>query len=248
MDPILVKNCNPCMGTEKSSVPDSDKINSYKGDFKSPLQVMWYVPENDEVLKSHFPDSEIRSWIKDAADYHGIPHSMLAVILQQENNPNASGGLQVLQFGERTLTTFSAIIDEYLFDLVPDKISKGSSGFANMSYNTLRHAAEYTEQKYGKNPMPDDVRYRLLGYDQDTRIPGDDWKADLYYCAAHIRELIDRTTGQKCHSGELTMQQVKEVFKAYNGSGPKAEQYASDAMDKLKGAINGDVTLYFYEK
>lgn len=248
MDPILRIDCCSCSGTEKSTIADTDKIASYKGEFKSPLQFMWYVPEKNELLKIHIPDAEIRSWIKDAADYHGVPHAVLAVILQQENNPDASKTLQTLQFGERSLTTFTAILDKYLWDVMPDKISKGSSGFANMSYNTLKGAAEYTEKNYRKNPMPDDVRYRLLGYDQDTRVPGDDYKADLYYAAAHIRELIDRVTGNKCHSGELIREQIKAVFKAYNGSGKLADKYATDAMAKLDGAIAGHVTLCFYQR
>ena len=107
---------------------------------------------------------------------------------------------------------------------------------------------EYTENYYCKNPLPDDVRYRLLGWDQDTRIPGDDWKADLYYCAAHLRELIDRITGTRCHNSVLTLEEVEAIFTAYNGSGAAAQKYGADAMDKLREAQSGDTTLYFYEK
>jgi len=248
MDKFLCQECADCTGSEKTTVPGEKTIASYRGALKSPLSVMWYLPENNELLKVEISDTEVRSWIRDAADYHGIPHSVLAVILQQENNPDASARRQFLQFGERSVTTFSAVVDEYFFDLVPDKASKGSSGFANMSYNTLRDTAEYTEKLYGKNPMPDDVRYRLLGYDQDTRIPGDDYKADLYYCAAHIRQLIDRVVGQPCHAGALTHDQIRSVFKAYNGAGPLADKYATDAMKKLNGAMAGTTTLYFYER
>lgn len=252
-DPTLVQKCCPCKGTENTITSDVGNIPSYTGEFPSPLQVMWYMPENDEIMKGYYPDSEIRTWIKDAADYHGVPHEMLAVILQQENSPAASKWRQMLQFGERSATTFMAVMDEFLLDLVPDKafgknLAGGSSGFANMSRATLRGAAEYTEKNYCKNPMPDSVRYRLLGWDQDTRIPGDDWKADLYYCAAHIRQLIDLVTGKRCHQGPLTTAQVREVFKRYNGSGKQADKYASDAMAKLLGASQGNTTLYFYEK
>ena len=170
------------------------EIASYRGNFPSPLQVMWYVPENDEIFKIKISDSEIRRWIKDAADYHNIPHALLALILQQENAPNAPTWRKIGQFGERTLTTFAAILDENLWDIVPDKISGGSSGFANMSRKTLRGAASYIETEYNKEVLPDNVKYRFLGLEQDTRIPGDDWKADLYYCAAHLRQLIDRVT------------------------------------------------------
>lgn len=247
-NPKVVQSCPPpCKGTEKSSVAGAGQIKSYTGDLPSPLQVMWYVPESNEVAKTHIPDSEIRGWVKDASAYHGVPHEMMAVILQQENSPAAGKGHQFLQFGERSATTFLGIVDEY-FGIVPDKIAGSSSGIANMSRATLRSAAEYTERTYGKNPMPDSVRYRLLGWDQDTRIPGDDLKADLYYSAAHVRQLIDQVTGTRCHQGPLTESQIKEVFKRYNGSGPKADKYAADSMKKLQGARDGKTPLYFYQK
>lgn len=242
------KQCCPCTGKEKSHIIGLKDIESYKGNFSSPLQVMWYVPKNNEILKSHITDSEIRRWIKNAATYHGIPHVLLSVILQQENGPNATTFQKLGQFAERTITTFSAIVDEHLGDIVPDSIAGSSSGFANMSRSTLRSAAKYTEEKYGKNPLPNSVRYRLLGWDQDTRIPGDDWKSDLYYCAAHLRQLIDRVTGRICHNGSLTLQQLKKVIYSYNGSGPLAEKYASDAMKTLADAARGKAKLYFYEK
>ncbi|MEQ9667686.1 DUF4280 domain-containing protein [Coleofasciculus sp. G2-EDA-02] len=241
-------NKTPCTGNEKTTIEGYEGIDSYTGDLPSPLQVMWYAREGNELLKSYYPDSEIRSWIRDAADYHGIPHVLMAVILQQENAPSVPKWRQFLQFGERTVTTFSAIVDEHLFGIVPDQISGGSSGFANMSRATLRDAAQYTEQNYGKNPLPEDIRYRLLGWDQDTRIPGDDYKADLYYSAAHLRQLIDRETGSRCHSGALTPEQLRSVIAAYNGTGPLAEKYADDAMELLNNAANGNATLYFYEK
>lgn len=96
--------------------------------------------------------------------------------------------------------------------------------------------------------MPDDVRYRLLGWDQDTRIPGDDWKADLYYTAAHLRQLIDRVKGQKKYYGPLTMQDIEKVAAAYNGSGALAEKYGKDAIRTLRNAAAGKSPLYFYER
>ena len=92
------------------------------------------------------------------------------------------------------------------------------------------------------------MRYRLLGWDQDTRIPGDDWKADLYYAAAHLRQLIDRVSGAVCHDGALTLEQLRSVIAAYNGSGPLADKYANDAMKTLHDAANGNATLYFYQQ
>jgi hypothetical protein len=239
--------CGPCTGHEITTIAGLGAIASYAGEFPAPLRLMWYAPETNEVLKIHFRPSEIRGWIKAAAAYHGIPHVLLAVILQQENGPRATTTQKTLQFAERTLTTAGAILDEWLWDIVPDAIAGSSSGFANMSRATLRSAARHTEEKYCKNPMPADVRYRLLGWDQDTRIPGDDWKADLYYCAAHLRQLIDRITGTICHSGAISLDQLERVIAAYNGSGPLAAKYAKGAMKLLGDAAAGSATLYFYE-
>lgn len=229
------------------------QVLSYTGDIKSPLQVMWYVREGNEILKSYFPDSEIRSWISDAAEYHDVPLLLLAVILQQENAPEASGFRQTLQFGERSVTTFLAIMDDAAFDLVPDKLfgrnfAGGSSGFANMSRATLRDAANYTEQYYLKNPLSDSARYRLLGWDQDTRVSGDDWKADLYYAAGHLRQLIDRITNTPRYRGELTPAQIEKIFAAYNGFGEDADKYGADAMKRIRKAMAGEMPLYFYHR
>lgn len=245
-EPDIFTICR-CRGTETSSITGYEKISSYSGELPSPLQIIWYTPKSNEILKLSFSDSEIRKWVKEAAQYHGVPHILLAVILQQENGPKAGKLLQTLQFGERTLTTFLAIVDKYAFDIVPDRISGSSSGFVNMSRNTLQKAATYTENYYCKKPMPKDVQYRIFGYDQDTRIPGDDWRADLYYAAAHLRELIDRKTNTRCHNSTLTPEQLKSVIASYNGSGPLAEKYASDAMSLLEQAKSGAATLYFYE-
>ncbi|MGE3109757.1 MAG: hypothetical protein AB7G11_06695 [Phycisphaerales bacterium] len=238
----------PCSGMERTSLAGLDKVKSYSGDLPSPLQVMWYVPAQGEGLRLEVPDKEIRRWVKEAAEYHGVPHMLLAVILQQENAPGATMFRKFGQFAERSTQTFAAIMDEWFWDVVPDKYANASSGFANMKRSTLRRAAAYSETMYGRPPMPDDVRYRILGWDQDTRIPGDDWRADLYYCAAHLRELIDRATGRTCHSGALSREQLERVIKSYNGSGPKAEKYAKDAIALLADANAGKATLYFYEK
>ncbi len=237
-----------CSAREKVAISALTGVQSYTGDFPSPLQVMWYVPGKDEPLRLSVPDKEIRQWIRQAAEYHGIPHILLATILQQENAPSASGARKVLQFGERTLTTFAAIIDKAFWDLVPDRIAGGSSGFANMSRAALESAAAYSEKTYGRPPLPDSVKYRVLGWNQDTRISGDDWRADLYYCAAHLRQLIDRVVGKPCYDGELDLEQLRKVIALYNGSGPLAEKYSKDAMRLLSGAATGKATLYFYEK
>lgn len=241
------KRSCPCSGMEKTTISGLGVIPGYSGNFPSPLQVMWYVPGKDEPFRLSVQDKEIRQWIRQAADYHGIPHILLAVILQQENVPQATELQKILQFGERSLTTFAAIMDEVLFDLIPDKIAGGSSGFANMSRNALRSAAEYSEKMYGRPPLPNSVKYRILGWNQDTRISGDDWKSDLYYCAAHLRQLIDYVTKRICHNGAINLTELEKIIAAYNGSGPLAAKYAKDAMKLLSDAASGKASLYFYE-
>lgn len=45
---------------------------------------MWYAPNLNEIITPVISDNEIRRWIKLAAEYYGIPHVLLAVILQQQ--------------------------------------------------------------------------------------------------------------------------------------------------------------------
>lgn len=244
----------PCPGEYTATFDGLGPIASYRGKFPSPLPLMWYVPTDvGEATRIHFPASEIRGWLRDAAHYEGVPLELAAVILQQENGPNATGWQKVGQFAERSGTTFLVILDEMLFDLVPDQVAGhnlagGSSGIANLSRATLRDAARYIETTYCRPILPDHVKYRLLGWNQDTRIPGDDLKADLYYMTGHLRQLIDRITGTLCYSGPLTLDQVERILAAYNGSGPAARKYGRDAMHRLRQAAAGKVPLYFYER
>lgn len=222
------------------------EVPPYAGDLPSPLQVMWYAPSGFSDA-FHVSDRNIRGWVDDAAKYHGVPTELLATVLQNENNPDASTGRQILQFGERSLTTFADILDRGTFGLVPDAISGGSSGIANMSRNALHGAANYVENRLGRAVIPDDVANRALGWRQDTRISGDDLRADLYYAAAHLRELTDRVTGQTNYSGPLSRQQVHDIAAAYNGSGPAASRYGDAAVRNLDRAVSGERPLYFYQ-
>ena len=230
-----------------TSIQGLGHIPSYTGDLPSPLQLMWYAPEGGELLKMHYPDSEIRGWVRDAAAYNDVPHELMAVVLQQENAPSASTLHQILQFGERSLTTFAAILDQLPGGPVPDALAGGSSGIANMKRDTLQSGARYIESTYWRPALPDDVRYRALGWDQDTRIPGDDLKADLYYASGVMRQLIDREMGTG-YQGPLTLEQTQRIIASYNGSGPLANKYGEDAMNTLQQAAQGGAPLYFYEK
>lgn len=228
------------------------QVQSYSGSFPSPLPLMNYVPETGELLKVYYPASEIRGWVQDATEYQQIPHVMLATILQQENGPNATTYQKLGQFAERELQTGYMSADAILGDRLPDTIGRlnpgnAASGFANIKPNTLRGAANYTETTFGRPVLPPDVQWRAFGFDADTRVPGADWKADLYYAAAHLRELIDRETGRP-GATDLTVEEAWRVFRDYNGSGRKAEKYADDAVAKLLNAAQGTGQLYFFER
>lgn len=236
-----------CFGNENVVIEDLGEIDSYNGEFPSPLQIINYILSKGDPYISYFyiSDSTIRKWIKEAAQYHGIPHVMLSIILQQENAPNSSKWRQFLQFGERSLQTTAAIIDEILW--VPDKIADGSSGFMNMRRPTLKGVIDYYKENYIKDIIPNDVRFRVFNLDTHTGIPGFDWKTDLYYGAAHIRELIDRVKG-RCSDGKISLEDVEKIFISYNGSGLVAEKYGKDAINLLNNAVLKKQTLFFYEK
>src|SRR5262245_204004 len=230
-----------------TSIANLGPIPSYTGPFPSPLPVMWYVPSDiGELFKVWFPPSEIRGWVRDAAAYHDVPYELAAAILQQENGPNATRFQKVGQFVERSGTTLLAIADEWAFDLVPDKYAGSSAGIANLARATLRDAARYVQATYNRPVMPPSVRDRILGWNQDTRIQGDDLKSDLYYMTAYLRQLIDRWV-KKQYSGPLTLEQVELVARRYNGSGPMAAKYGKDTVERLRRAASGGEPLYFYE-
>jgi hypothetical protein len=104
----------------------------------------------------------------------------------------------------------------------------------------------YTKEKYGRPIVPSDKSHLDYGF------AGDDIEVDMYYLAAHVRQLIDERVmgkGKSCAKGEITLRQLWEVFADYNGPNRKVSgTYANDAMAKLKGAYNGAVVLYFYEE
>jgi hypothetical protein len=237
-------------------------IQSYTGELPSPFMLAMLVPK-EGVAKKATP-SEIRGWAKAAAEYHEIPYEMLAVILQQENGPNAPLWRKIGQKVEREYTVTAAHIEERTGVLatidektgiltkikeITDRdikdLPNGSTGILNMRRPTLLGTLKYTKEKYPNRPIiPSDKSNIDFGF------AGDDWEADMYYGAAHIRQLIDRVVvggGKSCAKGEITLEQVEKVFAAYNGKGDGANKYGKDAIAKLKGAYNGQMTLYFYE-
>lgn len=241
-----------CTGQEKVTFIDEDKIPSYSGEIKSPLKIIWVYPTDDVGIIIN--DSEIRKWVKNACEYHKIPHVILALILQNENYPEASTFTKIGQFGERSLQTLLKIIDNktevsfYLKDFPKVvKAIKGSSGIANLSDGALYSGIKHSIEKYARPPIPSSIAKNILGMNIDTRIPGDDWRNDIYYAAAHLRYLIDKKFGE-CFNGQLSYEMLYEVLKAYNGSGYKADGYAKNAINNLNLSISNKGVLYFYER
>lgn len=247
-----------CTGQEKVTFVDEDKVPSYSGVLKSPLSIIWVYPRED--VKFITSPSDIRKWVKDACEYHKIPHVLLALILQNENYPEASLDTQILQFGERSLQTSFKIIDSwtnftnYLEPFSDNELVKGtikfvrgSSGIANVSDNALNDGVKHCIEKYARPPIPSSVARTIFGINTDSRISGIDWRNDLYYAAAYLKFLIDKNFGD-CFSSELSYNMLYTILRAYNGPGDSSKTYADDAMQILNLAISQKGVLYFYEK
>ena len=251
---VMVKSFVFCKGYEMASFELENKIPSYSGEVKSPF-VLALLPKEYSI--------SIRKALKEAASYHGIPQSLLAVILQNENGQNSTWVQKTLQLGERRLTTIGAALDEVSDYLAPDKLSQGSTGLANMNRAALKNTIKYYKKYYNKKVVPSNSK--LV-----QEISGLNYYADLYYAAAHLRQLIDcimskqnkkdllndckyvKTSSEKmdnsCFSGVLTEEDFYAIVSAYNGFGDNAKAYADSAKKRIDSAIEGKEYLYFYEK
>ncbi len=192
--------------------------------------------------------NDIREWVSDASKYHDVPPELVAVILQQENNPEASTLRKIGQYIERQGTTVLAALDKITGDIIPDKLAGGSTGIGNVTRPTLQGTIDYTEKTYHKPIMPDSENNTALSFiKHDTGISGLDMKADVYYVAAHLRQLIDREVGGgRPYQGSLNREQIQRVLAAYNGSGTDALKYGQDAVERLDKANRGEKPLYFF--
>ncbi|MDR2926139.1 MAG: hypothetical protein LBU76_09390, partial [Azoarcus sp.] len=182
----------------------------------------------------------IRRWAREAAEYHEIPYEMLAVLLEQENGQNVSAFRRFAQGYERFLQFSGAVIKDATGMPVPG--AGGSTGIINMLRSTFLETISYTKEKYARPLLP------VHKQDIDSGFAGVDIEADLYYGAAHIRQLIDDVVGNPCTKGEISLEQVKKVFVRYNGTREDAKKYGDAATNKLLGAYKGTFTLHFYEK
>jgi len=185
-------------------------------------------------------ETSIKRWIYEAARYNNVPVVLMAVILQQENGPAATETRRQLQAGERVLQTRAAELDELFWDVIPDALTGGSTGIANLSRGTLRNAAAYLEKEYKKPVIPDSVRKEK----GDPRIAGIDEQLDLYYMSALLRQLIDGRVSRG-HRGNITDEKVRLVAQDYNGHGDWAVKYGKDALARLNAARQGGTPLYF---
>lgn len=235
-----------CTGQEKVTFVDEDKVPSYSGEIKSPLKIVFTSPRNDN---NNIPitDSQIRNWVRNSCEYHKIPYVLLALILQNENYPMTTNWRKLAQFTERSITTYTNMLDEQLFDVIPDVISKGSSGIANVGDKALKTGVKHSIENYARPPIPTSIVKDIFGNNTDSRISGLDWRNDLYYAAAYLRYLIDTKIGI-CYNGSLTKEQLYLILRAYNGPGSASIEYADRAINNLDNAIGGVDVLYFYEK
>ena len=230
-----------CTGKEVASFLYEDQVPSYTGALKSPLQIT-SIDVNNKGSKS------FRGWVKDAAEYHKIPHVLLALILQNENNPNASTFMKVGQVAERSLQTISHIADEAMGGgVIWQKPVKGATGIVNINNVALQAGVKHSIEKYARPPIPSSKLQNKVFNMTDSRIAGNDWRTDLYYAAAHLRYLIDREIVE-CFNGAMNLPQLRNIIRAYNGHGTDAENYANAAVKNLELAISGKGVLYFYEK
>ncbi|SFR38622.1 hypothetical protein SAMN04488002_1074 [Litoreibacter janthinus] len=81
--------CCPCNGAERANYTNERLIPSYTGDLPAPLQVASWIPRSiGQVV--YISDSNVRGYVRRAANYHGILYAAIAAILQLENAPTAS--------------------------------------------------------------------------------------------------------------------------------------------------------------
>jgi len=184
--------------------------------------------------------------VDDAARYQKLPTELPAAILQNENGPRSTRRTQVLQAGERGVTTAANVADHLLGGRLPDKVPDGSTGIGNVRRPTLRRTKSYVESTLGRPLTPDDVARRAFGVRHPT-IAGLDTRNDVYYSAAHLRQLTDEVTGVRDYAGPLTPEQVHRIAARYNGHGPGAEKYGRDVVNSLRSAASGRQPLYFYQ-
>lgn len=76
-------------------------------------------------------------------------------------------------------------------------------------YNILAVVKSFlTKQYYCKELIAKDIANKIdyiFDSNVDVEVQGLDCRADLYYGATHIRELIDRQVG-KCSKGEISIE------------------------------------------
>jgi hypothetical protein len=188
----------------------------------------------------------LHRWLYEACRYNDVPVVVMAAILQEENKPGATELTRRLQAGERLIQTELGSLDEAGLDALLGSrkfwrsASRGSTGIANLSRDTLREAAAYVEKTYRRPAVPDSLRSEV----GDPRRAGLDMQLDLYYMSALLRRLIDKevTPG---HRGNVTDEQLYRIARDYNGSGPLAEEYGRKVIARLKAVRNGQATYLF---
>ena len=245
-----------------------ERVPSYTGELPVWRRALDLSLNPHVAIFQAMPSSKaVRSWVREAAIYHDVPHVLLALVLQEENKPNVPEWILAGQYGERRVQAFGALLEAHGFP-VWDKISGGSAGIINMKRETFRKTDDYITSTYKRPVAPDSVKPlpRLLApdiytksdgiklpfvevniFDYDLRIPGQDMRVDLYYMAGRLRQIIDtKKGGGSPYSGPLTVDDIRTIAAAYNGDGPDAAEYGRKSADRLTRVLAGTEPLYFY--
>jgi hypothetical protein len=174
----------------------------------------------------------IRASVVRAADWACVPPEMLAAVLQNENNPNASGLRRGGQAIERDLQGL---------------IGRGSTGLANVKPETLQHVTQLFQRSYSTTVLRPGVPD--VGQNQNA-------ETDIYHGAAALRDglnkawssgprslnpqLSSRYTYYPFFGGVVTVEVAIRAMGHYNGMGNDARGYGESAMDKIRNRV-----LYF---
>jgi hypothetical protein len=200
-----------------------------------------YLKQINELLK--IGSDAIRATVTRAADWTNVPREMIAAVLQNENNPQASRIRQSLQQIERNLTTIANFLK------IP-KIGEGSTGLGNVKQETINAAIANFEKFYKRSALPSDVH---------KSVPGRSVQTDIFYTAVVLRDSLNHVWSQGASAlriaeaeryryypyfgGAVSVDEAILTMGRYNGFGNSAKSYGKGAMYNIQNNV-----LYFLEQ
>ncbi|QDU25571.1 hypothetical protein ETAA8_06400 [Anatilimnocola aggregata] len=158
----------------------------------------------------------LRAAVGKAAAWACVPAELLAAVLQNENNPGASGFDQAGQAAERSLQ---------------ELIGSGSTGFGNVKPQTLKSVKELFKTYY---------KTSILGPGVQNADQNDNAETDIYHAAAALRDGLNKAWSAGTRS--LNTEQFKKyLYYPYFGGTVSAE-VAVRAMGHYNGMGDGAKT------